>query len=155
MAKTREPYPLPLAEIARNPVLMALPAAAYVMTLRLIIHYSLTECRPLPNSKAELAHIARAHRVQWAQHGEDIKRVLDAVLPAVESYKKKRDGNRAGLLEASARSNSTQRLKALREKRPAHAAVSGAVIVPKRDAIQTVRPAPPGERNRPRLTDRI
>lgn len=151
----RDPYPLPLAEIARNPVLLSLPAAAYGMALRIVIHYSLTECRPLPSSKSELLHIARAHRVQWAQYGKDIQAVLDAVLPTVEAYKRKRDGNKAGLIEASARSNARRRVKALQDKLPAHNAVQGAVIVPKREGNLPVRPAPPGKRDRPRLIDRI
>ena len=155
MARKRSILPLPLDEIATNPVLMALSAAPYGMALRLIIHYSLTDCRPLPASRAELAHIARAHRVQWAAHGNDITRVLSAVLPQVEAYKRKRDGNRAGLIEASHRSNSTQRLKAMRDKLPSHAAAAGAVITPKRDAIQSNRPAPPGQRDRVRLNDRV
>lgn len=155
MKQPRDLYPLPVNEMFQNRAYVALPAAGRGMLLSLCEHFWKTGCEPLPKDDDQLFAIARAHRPTWRTHKPKILLVFEEIRPGLESYFRKREGNREGLTEASARSNSTRRLNALREKRPVHAAVAGAVITPKRDAIQTTRPAPPGERNRPRLTDRI
>jgi uncharacterized protein YdaU (DUF1376 family) len=155
MAARRDIYPIPLQEMWENRAYIALPAAARGMLLTICEHFWKTGCVPLPKDDDQLFAIARAHRPTWRAHKAMILNIFKEIQPGLEAYFRKREGNRAGLIEASARSNSRRRLEALAEKRPSHAVVSGAVLIPKKDAIQSNRPAPPGQRERTRLTDRI
>jgi uncharacterized protein YdaU (DUF1376 family) len=125
------------------------------MLLSMLEHYWRTGCAPLPRDEDQLFAIARAHRPTWRRYKPVLLSIFEAVRPGLEAYHRKREGNYAGLIEASARSNSRRALKALQDKRPPHAGIAGAVLTPKKDAIQTSRPAPLSERNRPRLTDKL
>lgn len=110
----RRIYQMPVEILADNQLAMTLPAAAFGMTARLILHFHISGCRPLPIADHELKSIARAHAPTWRHWKPQVMEVVNACLPEIEAYTRKRNGNRQGLSSAGQIANSTKRLNALR-----------------------------------------
>ena len=149
-------YPLPVADLFANRAYIALPAAGRGMILSLTEHFWKTGCKPLPRDDDQLFALARAHRPTWRTHKASILSVFEAIRPGLEAYFRRREGNRAGLIAAAHSSASTRRLKALKDSLAPSPIELGVAPIPKRDAVQAVRPLAPGQRPaRVRLNDRV
>ncbi len=59
-----------------DPLYRSLPVAAIGMVARLVEHFWITECRPLPIDRDQLHSIARGHKATWARYREDILTVM-------------------------------------------------------------------------------
>lgn len=145
MARRKIP-PMPIENIAENARLMALPVAGYGMALKLLIHFWLTECRPLPSHDSQLYVLCHAHKATWAQHKAEIKAILNELTPCL---KKAWDIRAAGLTHLKRLSDRGQAVKVARahaEKRALAGDLFEGAVAPKRDqankAATIVTPAP-------------
>lgn len=84
MAKRQAKAGFPLEIVAQNPRVMCLPAAGCGILFRLVSHFWLSECRPLPDSNDELFSIARAHRPTWIHWRGEIMSIFNEVAPPIE-----------------------------------------------------------------------
>jgi hypothetical protein len=166
MAKRRKPLrrtldPLPINGLADHPVLMTCPCAVYGIVLRLLIHYQMTRCVPLPDSDHELAHIARAHLPTWRRWKPKILEVIADLTPEIEGQYRKAEGRRKGLRNAAYSSHSTQRLNAMKGDGSSKSVLAQRLqaevaLTPKLDANVSDRPPPIHKRPaRARLRDRV
>jgi hypothetical protein len=103
--------PFPIDLLARHSAALALPSAGFGMVTRLLIHYWLTDCRPLPKGIADLCAIARAHKPTFSNHRQDIMLIINDLAPILkirhESYWQRRNN-------LSALANTTNAKRALR-----------------------------------------
>jgi hypothetical protein len=142
---------MPVEGILDHPDFMAMPAAGAGILLRLLLHFWVTECRPLPVADHELRSIARAHAPTWRHWKPQVLRVFEAVRPSLESYYSQRLNKQTALSRLAQREQSRRRLKALQERHttPDPVPVYAMGLVPKRAAQTPSRPGPPEKRSRP------
>ncbi len=84
--------------------------------MKVIFHYWFCECLPLSTSADRLAVIAQAHRATWYRHSDEIKRVLDDILPGLERDYNNRTKAIIRLSKMGQKANSVKRAKVLQEK---------------------------------------
>ena len=77
----RKTPPLPLESFVAHPKIVGLSTAALGLLTRLVLHYWLTDCAPLPSTDYQLFMLARAHKPTWALAKSDIKAILQDVIP--------------------------------------------------------------------------
>jgi hypothetical protein len=92
----------------------------------------------------------------WKLHKAHIFEIFHAVKPELDAYHAKREGNRAGLVNAQANATATRRLNAIRENtaraQARHLELPAAGMQPRREANATPRPAAPDKRpDRPKF----
>lgn len=80
-----------------------MPAAGFGMLMRLIIHYWMSDCAPLPTNGAELRAIARVHLPTWKQWGDTVSEIFTDLQPELVDYHAKRLRNKEQLKRLSAR----------------------------------------------------
>jgi hypothetical protein len=107
--------PMPVDFYATNPKVLAMNSAAYGAVARLMNHFWLTDCSPLPSSDHALYVLARAHKPTWKANRDDIKAVLRDVMPelakALALYR-----SRSSILRGlSERGNSARRAEGIRK----------------------------------------
>ena len=128
--------PFALEILAHHPLAMTLPAAGYGMLCRLIFHYILTDCRPLPKISDDLCGIMRAHRPTFNTHRADIMAIFNDLAPKLIAADRLHQQRRAAVTAAGEAGRAAQRLRALANKParpPADAAL--AVTAPKRERV--------------------
>ena len=128
--------------LAHHPLAMTLPAAAFGMLCRLIFHYIMTECRPIPPDGDNLRGIMRCHRSTWTEHKTDILAVFQDLAPKLQEADRLYKQRRAAVTAAGETGRAVQRLRALSKKptRP-NADSALAVTAPKRERTNpTPRP---------------
>jgi uncharacterized protein YdaU (DUF1376 family) len=113
MRKPKPLYPLPVDELFRHPLYIALPSAAVGMLLRLCEHFWKTGCRPLPRDDDQLFALARAHRPTWRHHRADVLRVFEDTRPALVAYREARENGAQGLRIAAYNTNAKRKARAL------------------------------------------
>jgi len=154
----RRLYPMPTEGLIDHPLAMTLPAAAFGMLTRLLLHFHVSGCRPLPAADHELMHIARAHAPTWRRWKANVLKVFHDIESELSAYHRQREGARQGLKIAARRGGSANAARlALRDlsQPPVIDAVCLPVTSP--GARVDMRLAgskgvnPP--RHRPRLTD--
>jgi len=124
--------------LAHHPLAMTLPAAGFGMLCRLVFHFILTDCRPIPKIGDDLCGIMRAHRPTFNTHRADIMAIFNDLAPklieADRQYKQRREAVKA----MGEKGRVSQRLRALANKptRP-NADNALAVTAPKRDRTTT------------------
>ena len=124
--------------LTNHPLALTLPAAAFGMLCRLVFHYIMTECRPIPPDGDNLRGIMRAHRSTWTEHKKDILSVFQDLAPKLEHANQSYQNRLANVRELGKRGNVTTRLKAHGKKQAQPNADSTlAITAPKRE-----RPAP-------------
>jgi len=130
--------------LAHHPLAMTLPAAGFGMLCRLVFHFILTNCRPIPKTGDDLCGIMRAHRPTFNTHRADIMAIFNDLAPQLEAADRLHHQRRAAVTAAGEAGRAVQRLRALSKKppRPSADAVL-AVTAPKRDRTTAARPTTP------------
>ena len=128
--------------LTNHPLALTLPSAAFGRLCRLIFHYIMTECRPIPPDGDNLRGIMRAHRSTWTEHKTDILAVFQDLAPKLEHANQSYQNRLANVRELGKRGNVTTRLKAHGKKQARPNADSAlAVTAPKRERTNpTPRP---------------
>ena len=106
--KRRFVPPMPIADLWFDPRLMALPSAGYGIVRRLLDHFWMTECRPLPISVVDLRAVARANPPTWRAHEATILAILHDFCPELEHQYHVRINRRALLAHLTERSKGLQ-----------------------------------------------
>ena len=128
--------PFALEILAHHPLAMTLPAAGFGMLCRLIFHYILTDCRPLPKIGDDLCGIMRAHRPTFNTHRADIMAVFNDLAPKLQEADRLYKQRRAAVTAAGEAGRAVQRLRALSNKPPRPNADSAlAITAPKRERV--------------------
>ena len=140
--------PFALEILAHHPLAMTLPAAGFGMLCRLIFHFILTNCRPIPKTGDDLCGIMRAHRPTFNTHRADIMAIFRELEPelieAEQAYRRRLQR----VKDLGEKGRVSQRLRALKETPPrSKPADPMQIAAPKRAPItQAPRPLPnPGD----------
>jgi len=136
--------PFALEILAHHPLAMTLPAAGFGMLCRLIFHFILTDCRPIPKDGDNLRGIMRCHRSTWTEHKTDIMAIFHDLAPQLEAADRLHKQRIQRVKELGEKGNVSRRLRAITDKPtrpPADAAL--AVTAPKRDRTTAARPTTP------------
>jgi hypothetical protein len=126
--------PFALEILAHHPLAMTLPAAGFGMLCRLVFHFILTNCRPIPKLSDDLCGIMRAHRPTFNTHRADIMAIFNDLAPQLIAADRLHQQRRAAVTAAGEAGRAAQRLRALANKPtrpPADAALT--VTAPKRE----------------------
>ena len=128
--------------LTNHPLALTLPAAAFGMLCRLLFHFIMTQCKPLPKDSDDLRGIMRAHRPTWNHHKKEIMLVFNDLAPKLEHANQSYQNRLANVRELGKRGNVTTRLKAHGKKQARPNADSAlAVTAPKRERTNpTPRP---------------
>ena len=122
--------------LTNHPLALTLPAAAFGMLCRLIFHYIMTECRPIPPDGDNLRGIMRCHRSTWTEHKTDILAVFQDLAPKLQEADRLYKQRRAAVTAAGETGRAVQRLRALSNKPPRpNADAALAVTAPKRNHV--------------------
>ena len=106
---TRRKIPaFPLHLLADHPAALALPAAGFGMLCRLVLHFWLTDCKPIPKNNTELASIMRAHKPTLAIWRDQILLIFSDLRPHIEQHLKNYKTKQSTLLIVGQRGNATQ-----------------------------------------------
>jgi uncharacterized protein YdaU (DUF1376 family) len=76
-----KPLPLPTAPILSAPTLATADAVVWGATLSILMAWWQGGCRPLPDSDAGLAVLARCHSRRWYNVREQVKLALSEIMP--------------------------------------------------------------------------
>jgi len=126
--------------LTSHPLALTLPSAAFGMLCRLIFHFILTECRPIPPDGDNLRGIMRAHRSTWTEHKKEIMIVFEELAPLLKKADEHYKQRRAAVTAMGEKGRVSQRLRALANKPPRSQPTEQlAPIAPKR---APVTPAP-------------
>src|SRR5208283_5241445 len=74
-------YPIPLVDVFDDPRVIALPPAGLGMLIRLLWHFWLTGCQPLPEADGLLFVLAQAQRPTWKAYKDTILAVCRDYTP--------------------------------------------------------------------------
>lgn len=92
--KRRKIPPMPIEAFALHPKVLAMNSAGYGAVARLLFHFWMTDCAPLPETDYARFLIARAHKPTWATYRADIREILDEICPELREslalYRKRR-----------------------------------------------------------------
>ena len=72
---------MPIEFAFTHPLIVGMNSAAYGAAFRLIHHFWVTDCQPLPESDYAKFLIARAHKPTWAANRAAIQELLSELLP--------------------------------------------------------------------------
>ena len=128
--------------LTNHPLALTLPAAAFGMLCRLIFHYIMTECRPIPKEGDNLRGIMRCHRSTWTEHKSDILAVFQDLAPQLQKADQIYKQRIQRVKDLGEKGNVSRRLRAITDKpaRP-NADSALAVTAPKRERTNpTPRP---------------
>lgn len=126
---------MPIEAIVDSPDFIAMPSAARGILFGLLVHFWLTDCRPLPISDRELRSIGRAHVPTWKHWRGAVLATFEAVRPELEAYKRQRDTKANGLAIAAMRGGAaTQTRRVLRALQAAAPPNPATLATPLREA---------------------
>ena len=80
MAKRKIP-PMPVEFFATDPRVLRMGNAELGIFTRLVTHFWLTDCSPLPETDYQRFLLARAHKPTWSAHKNEIREILDEICP--------------------------------------------------------------------------
>ena len=92
-----------------------MPTAAYGILCRLLDHFWMTDCSPLPENERSLFLLARAHKPTWAIYRDDVRMVLQDVMPELVAARVRQRNRKSILRELTAKGLATKRAKALQK----------------------------------------
>ena len=128
--------PFALEILAHHPLAMTLPAAGYGMLCRLIFHYILTDCRPLPKIGDDLCGIMRAHRPTFNTHRADIMAVFNDLAPKLQEADRLYKQRIQRVKDLGEKGNVSRRLRAITNKpTQPNADAALAITAPKRNRV--------------------
>ena len=151
--KRRKIPPMPIEAFALHPKVLAMNSAGYGAVARLLLHFWMTDCAPLPETDYARFLIARAHKPTWATYRADIREILDEVCPELReslALYKSRSSILRGLSERGASARKAKRLEGLRYQDTAPAASQIAERNRGSTPITPAKPQGPGFVERPR-----
>lgn len=120
---------MPVEIIAHNPRVMRLPAAGLGILTRIILHFWLTECQPLPIDRDELFSVARAHRPTWSVWRDEILSIFNDIAPALTKAHRSYTQRQEALTALGVKGSSVISLRAA-ERRAARFKASHAPTAP-------------------------
>jgi len=131
--------PFALEILAHHPLAMTLPAAGFGMLCRLIFHFILTNCRPIPKTGDDLCGIMRAHRPTFNTHKKDIMEIFQELAPKLQEADRIYKQRIQRVKELGEKGNVSRRLRAITDKptRP-NADSALAITAPKRERTAPV-----------------
>jgi len=126
--------PFAIESLFTHPAALALPAAGFGMLCRLLFHFIMTDCRPIPRAGDELAGIMRAHRPTMRGHQKQILVIFDELAPEIIKARKIYEQRLQRVRELGENGRVSQRLRAITNKptRP-NADSALAITAPKRE----------------------
>ena len=114
---TRRKIPaFPLHLLADHPAALALPAAGFGMLCRLIIHFWLTDCKPIPKNNDELASVMRAHKPTLSVWRDQILLIFADLRPQIEQHLKNYKTKISTIKRIGQRGNDTRRAQAMQDR---------------------------------------
>ena len=111
-------HPMPVERLLCHPEALSMGPAPFGMLSRLLLHFWMTDCRPLPQADYNLRAIARAHPPTWRRHRVTIMRVLSDLTPDLARHHGARQSRRENLRIATDRSVASRRHKAAMARVP-------------------------------------
>jgi hypothetical protein len=102
MARRRIP-PMPVESLLDNPLVLTLPCAGYGILVRLLHHFWMTDCAPLPTQTQELQSIARAHGPTWRNWSATILPLVASLSADMARRREIRDATLERLIDATRR----------------------------------------------------
>ena len=110
MAKRKIP-PMPVEFFATDPRVLRMGNAELGIFTRLVTHFWLTDCSPLPTVDHQLYVLARGHIATWKANRDDIKAVLQDVIPELKAARELYDKRRSilGQMRDRAMSSATSK----------------------------------------------
>ena len=122
--------------LTNHPLALTLPAAAFGMLCRLIFHYIMTECRPIPPDGDNLRGIMRCHRSTWTEHKTDILAVFQDLAPKLQEADRLYKQRIQRVKDLGEKGNVSRRLRAITNKPPRpNADAALAITAPKRNRV--------------------
>jgi uncharacterized protein YdaU (DUF1376 family) len=113
MARRRIP-PMPVESLLDNPLVLTLPCAGYGILVRLLHHFWMTDCAPLPTQTQELQSIARAHGPTWRNWSATILPLVASLSADMARRRELRDVKMTALSNATrARAAAARALRAM------------------------------------------
>ncbi len=76
--------PMPVEFFATHPKIIGLNTAALGTLTRLLLHFWMTDCSPLPDTDYALFLLSRSHKPTWATNKADVRAILDEICPQLE-----------------------------------------------------------------------
>ena len=109
--KRRKTPPMPVELLANHPKALGMNGAAFGHLMRLALHFWLTDCKPLPVVDNQLYVLARAFPATWKANRDDIKAVLQDVIPELKAARELYDKRRSilGQMRDRAMSSATSK----------------------------------------------
>ena len=126
--------PFPIDLLVLNPIVLTFPAAAFGILARVVIHYWLTDCRPLPTQPDEFNSIGRAQRPTMKQWKPQIMAVFHEIQPELDSRFRAYQNRRANVLRLAETGRTINKLKALSKRHAAQPPDTLTPPTPKRAA---------------------
>ena len=126
--------PFPIDLLVLNPIVLTFPAAAFGILARVVIHYWLTDCRPLPTQPDELNSIGRAQRPTMKQWKPQIMAVFNEIQPELDKRFSAYQNRRANVLRLAETGRTINKLKALSKRHAAQPTDTLTPQTPKRAA---------------------
>lgn len=108
--------PFPIDLLVLNPIVLTFPAAAFGILARVVIHYWLTDCRPLPTQPDEFNSIGRAQRPTMKQWKPQIMAVFNEIQPELDKRFRAYQNRRANVLRLAETGRTVYKLKALAKR---------------------------------------
>ena len=116
MPKQHRVPDMPREYIVRHPKVIGLNTAAYGILCRLLDHFWITDCAPLPEVEGALFLLARANRPTWSAHLPVIKEILQDVIPELLAARVRQRERRSILLSLSEKGNASRRAQRLKKR---------------------------------------
>lgn len=138
--RRRKIPPLPIEALIDHPEVLRLSSAGFGMLVRIVVHFWLTECRPLPLAEGELRSIARAHGPTWRRWKASILKVFGDVRPGLEAAWQARQNRRNNLIRLAQMGNAKRRANAQKQRAPSSFELSR--LLPQRNPPAPSPPAP-------------
>jgi hypothetical protein len=112
----RAKIPPLIAAFALNPEILAMPSTQVGAILRLLVHWFMTDCQPLPSTNQEMRAIARCHDVTWNKYRDDIVRVFGELQAFLMSEEARRQANYAHLTNMRDKGIATKKIRAYQKR---------------------------------------
>lgn len=142
--KARKIYEMPVEGMFLHPEFIKLPAAGVGSLVRLVMHYWMTDCAPIPIAHSELFAVCRPSPRVWNTHKTIILKIFKDIEPSLRDYFERRAGLRDNLIRLANYGHAKQRSEAAVKKQQRHGDRLDAA--PKKDADEYQRVATPEER---------
>lgn len=155
----RRIYPMPVEALYDHPDFIAMPAAGAGIVIRLLLHFWITECRPLPVADHELRAIGRVHTPTWRHWKAQAMTVVEALAPDMRTaYQSRVNGTHGLRISGWKRAQAKKQEQGARAMELARSSLEPLTAplqaVPRRDPAPQRPPTPATRAPRPMMADR-